>query len=120
MVIRWSLPVPCLSACCSSREIKPPGKSSTRTLSGYAMSSWIVPSLRTWTPYKTTKPCSARRQHRVLECCARLMKESSVHPMAEFFQQLDQLRGVNQRVALATLVHTEGTSPRKEGAKMWV
>jgi xanthine dehydrogenase accessory factor len=40
--------------------------------------------------------------------------------MAEFFQQLDQLRGINQRVALATLVHTEGTSPRKEGAKMWV
>ena len=43
-----------------------------------------------------------------------------MHPMAEFFQQLDQLRSVNQRVALATLVHTEGTSPRKEGAKMWV
>ena len=43
-----------------------------------------------------------------------------MHPMAEFFQQLDQLRGVNQRIALATLVHTEGTSPRKEGAKMWV
>jgi xanthine dehydrogenase accessory factor len=43
-----------------------------------------------------------------------------VYPMAEFFQQLDQLRGVNRRVALATLVHTEGTSPRKEGAKMWV
>ena len=43
-----------------------------------------------------------------------------MHPIVEFFQQLDQLRGVNQRVALATLVHTEGTSPRKEGAKMWV
>jgi xanthine dehydrogenase accessory factor len=48
------------------------------------------------------------------------MKENGVHSMAEFFQQLDQLHGVHQRVALATLVHTEGTSPRKEGAKMWV
>ena len=40
--------------------------------------------------------------------------------MHEFFQQLEQLRSLHQRVALATLVNTIGTSPRKEGAKMWV
>src|SRR5947208_15018425 len=40
--------------------------------------------------------------------------------MHEFFQQLEQLCNVKQRVALATLVNTIGTSPRKEGAKMWV
>jgi xanthine dehydrogenase accessory factor len=40
--------------------------------------------------------------------------------MHEFFQQLEQLRHGNRRVSLATLVNTVGTSPRKEGAKMWV
>src|SRR5215831_4598272 len=40
--------------------------------------------------------------------------------MHEFFQQLAQLRHDNRRVSLATLVNTMGTSPRKEGAKMWV
>jgi len=40
--------------------------------------------------------------------------------MHEFFQQLEQLRSVHWRVSLATLVNTVGTSPRKEGAKMWV
>ena len=40
--------------------------------------------------------------------------------MHEFFQQLEQLRHGNRRVSLATLVNTIGTSPRKEGAKMWV
>jgi len=40
--------------------------------------------------------------------------------MQEFFQQLEQLRHGNRRVSLATLVNTMGTSPRKEGAKMWV
>jgi xanthine dehydrogenase accessory factor len=40
--------------------------------------------------------------------------------MRAFFQQLEQLRHSKWRVALATLVHTVGTSPRKEGAKMWV
>ncbi|MBI3457375.1 MAG: XdhC family protein [Candidatus Rokubacteria bacterium] len=38
----------------------------------------------------------------------------------EFFDQLDQLRRVEGRAALATLVSTRGTTPRKEGAKMWV
>ncbi len=40
--------------------------------------------------------------------------------MREFLQQFEQLRHAHERVALATLVHTRGTSPRKEGAKMWV
>jgi xanthine dehydrogenase accessory factor len=40
--------------------------------------------------------------------------------MSEFFDQLDQLRRVEGRAALATLVNTRGTTPRKEGAKMWV
>jgi xanthine dehydrogenase accessory factor len=40
--------------------------------------------------------------------------------MHAFFQQLEQLRSLHRRVALATLVNTIGTSPRKEGAKMWV
>src|SRR5262245_43331711 len=40
--------------------------------------------------------------------------------MHEFFQQLAQLRSLHRRVSLATLVNTIGTSPRKDGAKMWV
>jgi xanthine dehydrogenase accessory factor len=40
--------------------------------------------------------------------------------MHAFFQQLKQLRSIHRRVTLATLVNTIGTSPRKEGAKMWV
>jgi xanthine dehydrogenase accessory factor len=38
----------------------------------------------------------------------------------ETFEQLDQLRGTERRVAMATLVSTKGTTPKKEGAKMWV
>jgi xanthine dehydrogenase accessory factor len=40
--------------------------------------------------------------------------------VSEFFDQLGQLRRVEGRAALATLVSTHGTTPRKEGAKMWV
>lgn len=40
--------------------------------------------------------------------------------MSEFFDQIDQLRRHEGRAALATLVNTRGTTPRKEGAKMWV
>ena len=40
--------------------------------------------------------------------------------MSEFFDQLEYLRRVEGRAALATLVNTRGTTPRKEGAKMWV
>jgi xanthine dehydrogenase accessory factor len=40
--------------------------------------------------------------------------------MSEFFEQIDRLRQHEGRAALATLVNTRGTTPRKEGAKMWV
>lgn len=38
----------------------------------------------------------------------------------ETFEQLAELRGRVERVAMATLVSTKGTTPKKEGAKMWV
>lgn len=40
--------------------------------------------------------------------------------MRELFEQIDQLRQTEAKVAMATLVDTRGTTPRKEGAKMWV
>jgi len=40
--------------------------------------------------------------------------------MAELFDHIDQLRRSPERVAVATLVSTRGTTPRKEGAKMLV
>lgn len=40
--------------------------------------------------------------------------------MLEFFGHLDLLRAAERRVAMATLVATRGTTPKKEGAKMWV
>lgn len=40
--------------------------------------------------------------------------------MPEFFDHIQQLRGGGSRVAVATLVNTRGTTPRKEGAKMLV
>src|SRR2546422_7443325 len=40
--------------------------------------------------------------------------------MEEFFQQLEALSRAERRVAMATLVETRGTTPKKEGAKMWV
>jgi xanthine dehydrogenase accessory factor len=40
--------------------------------------------------------------------------------MSEIFEQLDQLRRSETRVAMVTLVATKGTTPKKEGAKMWV
>jgi xanthine dehydrogenase accessory factor len=38
----------------------------------------------------------------------------------ELFEHLDRLRRAEGKVALATLVNTRGTTPRKEGAKMLV
>lgn len=38
----------------------------------------------------------------------------------EVFEQIEQMRRRERRVALATLVETRGTTPRREGAKMWV
>jgi xanthine dehydrogenase accessory factor len=40
--------------------------------------------------------------------------------MRELFEQLDQLRKIEEEIVLATLVNTRGTTPRKEGAKMLV
>lgn len=40
--------------------------------------------------------------------------------MNDTFDQLERLRMTGRRAALATLVATRGTSPRKEGATMWV
>jgi xanthine dehydrogenase accessory factor len=40
--------------------------------------------------------------------------------LRETFEQLDELRHHERRVAMATLVSTKGTTPRREGAKMWV
>src|SRR5712664_86223 len=40
--------------------------------------------------------------------------------MSHLFEHLDRLRSAEGKVALATLVNTRGTTPRKEGAKMLV
>lgn len=40
--------------------------------------------------------------------------------LRETFEQLDEMRQREKRVAMATLVSTKGTTPRREGAKMWV
>ena len=40
--------------------------------------------------------------------------------LRETFEQLDELRRHERRVAMTTLVSTKGTTPRREGAKMWV
>lgn len=40
--------------------------------------------------------------------------------MHELFEQFDRLKNIEGKVALATLVNTRGTTPRKEGAKMLV
>ncbi|MCI0337628.1 MAG: XdhC family protein [Acidobacteria bacterium] len=40
--------------------------------------------------------------------------------MQEVFDQIEKLGKSEKRVAMATLVATRGTSPKKEGAKMWV
>jgi len=40
--------------------------------------------------------------------------------MEEVFEHLKGLRKYEKRVAMATLVATKGTTPKKEGAKMWV
>src|SRR5678810_1209253 len=40
--------------------------------------------------------------------------------MDELFTDLEKLARVEKRIAMATLVVTRGTSPKREGAKMWV
>ena len=44
----------------------------------------------------------------------------SLSAMHELFEQLERLKNDEEKVALATLVNTRGTTPRKEGAKMLV
>jgi xanthine dehydrogenase accessory factor len=43
-----------------------------------------------------------------------------IDPVAELFDHIDELRRAGGRAAVATLVNTRGTTPRKEGAKMLV
>src|SRR5207253_10906156 len=40
--------------------------------------------------------------------------------MDELHRDLEALARTEQRVAMATLVAAKGTTPKKEGAKMWV
>lgn len=40
--------------------------------------------------------------------------------MSELFDQIDEMRRSTGRVAMATLINTRGTTPRKEGARMLV
>jgi len=40
--------------------------------------------------------------------------------MEELFADIEKLARAEKRVAMATLVATHGTSPKREGAKMWV
>src|SRR5215211_5963191 len=40
--------------------------------------------------------------------------------MEDVYPQLEELGRSERRVAMATLVGTKGTTPKKEGAKMWV
>jgi len=40
--------------------------------------------------------------------------------MEELFEDIERLAHAEKRVAMATLVATRGTSPKREGAKMWV
>jgi xanthine dehydrogenase accessory factor len=40
--------------------------------------------------------------------------------MEELFEDIEKLAHAEKRVAMATLVATRGTSPKREGAKMWV
>ena len=40
--------------------------------------------------------------------------------MEELFEDIEKLAQAEKRIAMATLVATRGTSPKREGAKMWV
>jgi xanthine/CO dehydrogenase XdhC/CoxF family maturation factor len=85
--------LPCLSACCNSGDT-----AAWKILDAHpercAMLSWIVLSLRMWTPYKTMKPCSARLRHRVPSAA---MANEVVCILWLIFQRLDRLRGVKTR-----------------------
>src|SRR6185503_5034543 len=51
--------------------------------------------------------------------CARTAS-GVVVSMEELFEDIEKLAAAEKRVAMATLVATRGTSPKREGAKMWV
>src|SRR5262249_20735937 len=40
--------------------------------------------------------------------------------MEELFEDIENLAKAEKRVAMATLVATRGTNPKREGAKMWI
>src|SRR5215813_8839716 len=40
--------------------------------------------------------------------------------MEELFEDIEKLAHAEKRLAMATLVATRGTTPKREGAKMWV
>jgi xanthine dehydrogenase accessory factor len=40
--------------------------------------------------------------------------------MDEIWEQLERMRRTERRAAMATLIATRGTTPKKEGARMWV
>src|ERR1044072_7860159 len=52
--------------------------------------------------------------------CAHSNRISCCRTMEELFQDLEKLARAEKRVVMATLVATRGTSPKREGAKMWV
>ena len=55
------------------------------------------------------------------KACERSNGTSFCEPLMEdVFYQLEDLSRNEKRVAMVTLVATRGTSPKKEGAKMWV
>src|SRR6185436_10500136 len=64
------------------------------------------------------------RRHTISRACARSNLISFcklfLWPMEELFEDIQKLAKAEKRVAMATLVATRGTSPKREGAKMWV
>jgi xanthine dehydrogenase accessory factor len=58
----------------------------------------------------------------ISQACARLNRTCSYSfsEMDELFEDIERLARAEKRVAMATLVATRGTSPKREGAKMWV
>src|SRR5262249_3278922 len=65
-------------------------------------------------------PERARDPYRAAVARPPLGAAATIDRVSELFDQIDSLRRVEGRAALATLVSTHGTTPRKEGAKMWV
>lgn len=61
------------------------------------------------------------RRYITCRACGRWSDTSFCEPnMEDVFDQIENLAKIEKRVAMVTLVATRGTSPKKEGAKMWV